>query len=172
MTMLEVAVALAVLAVGASAAAHALLGLSELARAASERSLAQTAAQNRLEVMQGADFAEVFVRFNAVAADDPALGVSPGNAFDVLGLEPQPGDVDGLAGEIIFPGNGASLSEQAVDTELGMPRDLNGDAAMDALNHATDYRVLPLRIRVRWRGVSGDHVYELGAMLSNDKNVP
>ena len=116
-------------------------------------------------------FSEVFVRFNASAVDDPAPGLSPGNTFPVPGLEPQPGDADGIPGEIVFPGGGVNLLENVFDVELGMPRDLGGILGVDADPHDTDYRILPLLVRVRWRGVSGDQEVVLAMTLSNDKNV-
>jgi prepilin-type N-terminal cleavage/methylation domain-containing protein len=171
MTLLEVMIALTVLVIGASTAAYGLVGVSALVRASNERALATEAAQNVVEAMQGEAFAEVFVRFNATAGDDPPLGVSPGNAFPVPGLEARPGDADGLPGEILFPGNGVDLLEGVFDVELGMPRDLGGVLGVDPDPHNTDYRILPLLVRVRWRGASGDQEVVLATTLSNDKNV-
>jgi hypothetical protein len=37
-----------------------------------------------------------------------------------------------------------------------MPRDLNGDGVIDALNHADDYLILPVTLRLEWRGAAGN----------------
>ena len=71
------------------------------------------------------------------------------------GVSPRVGDPDGMAGEVIFPGGGFVLREDVTDRQLGMPRDLNGDGAWDGVNHADDYTVLPVAVRVRWTGAGG-----------------
>jgi hypothetical protein len=53
-----------------------------------------------------------------------------------------------------------------------MRRDLDGDGTIDGDDHAADYRVLPVRVRVRWRGPDGDRELFLVTVLSNDRNVP
>ena len=53
------------------------------------------------------------------------------------------------------------------DAQLGMPRDLNGDGAIDSENHAKDYLLLPVCIRIEWRGLTGDREYELHTVLLN-----
>jgi hypothetical protein len=59
------------------------------------------------------------------------------------------------------------LREDVNLPELGMPRDLNGDGAVDAGNHSTDYRLLPVIVRVRWQGAGGPSQFELKTMLAN-----
>ena len=75
------------------------------------------------------------------------------------GLNALAGDADGFVGQITFPdldlgaGN-LVLREDVADATLGMPRDLNGDGAVDADDHSDDYIVLPVRITLQWRGQS------------------
>jgi hypothetical protein len=131
-----------------------------------ETALASRAAQSMIEELKSTAFEEVFVRYNATTADDPA-GTSPGQDFAVAGLEPQKDDADGLAGSIEFPGTGATLREDVEDVELGMPRDLNGDGPpLDADDHADDYRILPVRIVVRWNGQNGARTFQLVTVLT------
>ncbi len=85
--------------------------------------------------------------------------------FDVTGLGAVADDADGLVGEILFPSVGGELREDVVDASLGMPRDLNGDGAIDALNHADDYIILPITIRIRWMGVSGRQTADLSLLV-------
>jgi len=165
-------IALLIFVVGAGTAVQLLLGVMAHLRTSRERAQALEAAQNVLETLQGEAFAEVFARFNATPADDPPLGVSPGRSFPVAGLNARPGDADGLPGEILFPGGGVLLLENVADVEVGMPRDLNGDGAIDAADHSADYRVLPVRVRVLWRGAGGDQELEIAAALTNVRNVP
>jgi len=141
-------------------------------RATEEHNLAFETAQNVVEALQGEEFSEVFARFNATTADDPATGNSPGDGFAVRGLDARPGDADGLPGEILFPGNGTQLREDVADAELGMPRDLSGDDAVDAVDHSADYTILPVWVRVRWTGMAGPDEIEIALLLSNDKNAP
>jgi prepilin-type N-terminal cleavage/methylation domain-containing protein len=172
MTIVEIMMAVAILSIGLGGGAIALIGAISLQRHVRERATAFEAAASTMDALQGEAFAEVFARFNATNADNPAAGNSPGANFAVPGLEAQPGDPDGLAGEILFPGDGTALRENVADAELGMPRDLNADAQIDALDHAADYKVLPVRVRVRWRGAKGNAEFVLGTTLNNERKVP
>ena len=49
-----------------------------------------------------------------------------------------------------------------------MPRDLNGDGVIDKENHAKDFLVLPVKVRVRWRGVTGDRTIVMCSLLLNE----
>jgi prepilin-type N-terminal cleavage/methylation domain-containing protein len=166
LTLLEIAVAVAVLAIGLGSSVYALLAGMALQRTAAEHTLALQAAETALESIQAVDFAEAFARFNATVADDPGLGLSPGDDFEVPGLTPQPGDADGRAGEFLFPGDNVGLAENVADAELGMPRDLDMDGD---LGGADEYAVLPVRVRVRWRGALGDRELVLGTILNNER---
>ena len=151
--MIEIAVAIAVLAiVGASTSALLATSTSSSERNR-EAALAYEAVQGMLDELQACPRAEVFSRYNATVADDPAAGDSPGNAFDVQGLAPIAIDPDGRVGLIEFPGNGVQLLETYVDRDLGCPRDLNGDGDMDLLpiDHSLDYVALPVRVTVTYR---------------------
>ena len=104
---------------------------------------AMVAARSQLELLRGQQFSQVFALFNHDAGDDPAgAGTAPGPGFEVPGLSPCPDDLDGLVGEIRFSHQGPDLRENAVDPELDMPRDLNGDLHIDQRNHADDYHRL------------------------------
>jgi type II secretory pathway pseudopilin PulG len=174
MTMLEIAIAVTVLAVGLGSAVYSLLTASALERSTREQALALQAAESCLESLQATNFPETFLRFNATDADDPGLGASPGNDFAVEGLSPWPGDPDGMAGEILFPGDGVGLFENVAMPALGMPRDLTLDdpPVVDDLDHALDYRVLPVLVRVRWSGARGNRELVLGTTLNNERKTP
>lgn len=169
LTLVELMVTSCVMAV-------ALLGFSQAVGAsarsvdvARERTLAVEAARAIVERMRGETFAQLFARYNALAADDPGgAGSAPGANFAISGLAAQSGDADGLPGSIEFPvqsGAPGVLREDVDDPDLGMPRDLDGDNAIDAADHAADYALLPVVVRVRWRGRAGNSSTELRAVL-------
>lgn len=164
-SLLEVMLTMTFFTVGTGAVMHALIVSMSLSRTLHERSAALDAAYSVIETMQGETFDEVFARYNQVEGDD--LPGSPGSSFDVRGLTPQAGDADGRVGAVIFPGDGIVLREDFEDRELGMPRDLNGDSVVDEDGHLT-YRVLPVRVRVDWRGAVGAQSVELVTTLTND----
>lgn len=165
-------------------------GLQETNR---QNSIAAEAARVMVENMRNRDFREVYALYNADASDDPGgAGTAPGHRFAVTGLETAPGAPDGMHGEISFPaqeqqdlsgqggvveqpvgGGGAGgaaptewrLLETLQDDELGLPRDLNGDSIIDDLDHADDYIILPVRVRVEWEGNHGVRSLELFTML-------
>jgi len=169
-SLVEVSVAMCVMVVALSALVSSLVASSGMHRVSSETAIAQRAAVQLLEQMQGAPFAEIYRAYNATTADNAGLTIAPPGAnFAVAGLDPAPGDVDGVCGEIQFPDVDVAgvlqLREDAVDADLGMPRDLDLDAVVDGANHSTDYVLLPVRILVRWRGVSGVRELELESVL-------
>ena len=57
------------------------------------------------------------------------------------------------------------LREDSVDDNLGMPRDLNGDSIIDDDDHAEDYLILPVRVRLQWEGVFGPRSLDLYTMI-------
>lgn len=163
--------AAAVLTIAVGGLSSAIISAAALNRVNNETALAEAAVRRAMERVRGAQFDQAFALFNADPNDDPAgAGTAPGNNFDVTGLDALPGDVDGRAGEITFPtidvAGDLQLREDKVDAALGMPRDLNGDTFQDALDHAADYRILPVRVRVAWRGVSGPRTLTVETMLS------
>lgn len=137
-----------------------------------ETAVAREALREQVERLKGAPFEDVFALYNADAADDSAgLGPAPGPAFTVAGLRPAPGDADGIVGAVEIPsfvpaGGVAQLREDVLDPSFGLPRDLDADGALDALDHALDYALLPARVRVRWAGVSGPRELRATLLLS------
>lgn len=165
-TLLEVMISATVFLLVSGAVVTSLVVSSALNTSNREAALASRAAQSMVEELKATTFAEVFSRYNATKGDDPAGGTSPGNAFGVQGLDVAADDADGFAGAILFPGNGLQLLENTADAELGLPRDLDGDTLVDAADHAADYRILPVRVRVEWSGKSGAQALELVTVLT------
>ncbi|MBL8858021.1 MAG: hypothetical protein JNL28_05930 [Planctomycetes bacterium] len=171
-TIAEVAMAAAVLTIAAGGLLSSIVASMALNRVNNESGLAQAYARRAIERVQSVPFADAFATFNSNPNDDPAgPGTAPGATFEAFGLTAVPPAVGAMAGEIIFPivqvGGVPQLREDVVDIPLGMPRDLNGDGLPpDALDHSGDYRVLPVRVRVRWRGVSGVRTITIETMLT------
>jgi type II secretory pathway pseudopilin PulG len=171
--MIEVMVAMSVLVVGLLAYTRTVASAAIAARTTRETALATQAAWRVIETMRAqANFNQVFAMYDTTTADDPGGGVvSPGANFAVPGLRPVAGDADGMPGEIVFPtmtvGGALQLREDVANAKLGTPRDLNGDGVVDANNHAANYQLLPVLVRVRWRGAAGNNLIELPTMLSN-----
>ena len=166
-TLLELAIATSVLLIGFGALVSTLVASSSLGATNREEQIALEAARSAIEELKGEDFEQAFVRFNATQADDPGLGASPGSGFPIALLNVRPGDPDGFCGEILFPGDGTVLREDFVDADLGLPRDLNLDGAIDALDHADDYLLLPVRVRIRWTGEDGLRQIDLVTTLAD-----
>jgi prepilin-type N-terminal cleavage/methylation domain-containing protein len=165
-SLLEILIALTLLVVGMVGYLQVIVGSVRTAESNREQTLALHAARQVLERLQTLPLDEVFASFNADPADDPAgAGTAPGAGFAVAGLDPRGGDADGLPGEIRFPVAAGALREDLVDPLVGTPRDLSGDGVIDALDHAGDYRVLPVLVRVSWRGAAGNARVELRTIL-------
>jgi type II secretory pathway pseudopilin PulG len=169
--LIETLLGLLVLVIGLGAGVLSLMTSMGLGRIAREQSLALQAAESVLEAALATPFEEVFARFNGTNVDDPdpITGPSPGDRFDVFGLTPMPGEAS--VGRIFFPGDGFRLRENANQPLLGMPRDLNLDGAIDDVNHADDYRLLPMLVRVRWRSAQGEREVSLATALVNRAKV-
>ncbi|MEM1451161.1 MAG: hypothetical protein AAF957_04870 [Planctomycetota bacterium] len=140
------------------AAGHGLRG------SAQEEWLATSIAQNTLEAMRNEAFRDVVRMYDADPFNDPGgPGTAPGATFAVASLDPAPDDADGFVGEVLLPvvNVGSEVApnwqvrEDLGERLLGLPRDLTGDAIIDAANHADDYRILPVLVRVRWNGRCG-----------------
>ena len=137
-----------------------------------ESALATQGAVDLLETLRHEEFATLWRRYNSSPDDDPAgPGSAPGARFRVAGLssaDPALGDLVGtvLLPEIEDPAFGLQLREDAVQPEWGLPRDLNGDSLLDTRDHADDYRVLPVRVRVEWTGRGGARTLEMGTILT------
>jgi len=135
-----------------------------------ENARAHAEVHSRLAGIQGTDLDAAFATYNADPNDDPGgVGTAPGPDFAVGGLAAAEDDPDGFAGEVILPaswvGGSLQLREDTVDPAFNMPRDLNGDGLVDGQDHADDYVILPVRVRVRWTGASGVRVVEQSLLL-------
>jgi hypothetical protein len=133
------------------------------------KTLAVQAARRTVEDLQSKPFEDVFALYNGTAADDPVGVTIPGPDFAVRGLTPWSDDADGMAGEVVLPVQSIlgveQIREDSNIPRLGMPRDLNADGIVDALDHSADYRILPVLVRIRWQGPNGRSQVEFTTIL-------
>lgn len=156
-TLLEIVVAMAILLIVLVGFSYGLVSSSALEKANREQGLAREAARAKIEELRATIFEEVFARYG---------GESPESRFDVRGLAARPDDPDRRVGAILFPvSEDGELREDLELPRLGTPRDLTGEGDFDALDHALDYRLLPVLVRIEWRGAAGDATFEMGTML-------
>jgi len=166
-SQIEVLCATAVLMVAALGFSRAMVASMHLADSTREHALAIEAARRVLEELQDAEFSDLWELYNANSADDPAgLGSAPGANFAVDGLTPAGDDADGFCGSIEFATTDGQLIETAELGEFGLPRDLDGDGTLDSADHAADYKLLPVRVVVRWATDGGPMQVEVKSLLA------
>jgi hypothetical protein len=165
----ELAVAMVVMLIAIGTLTSSVLSGMKLARANEETAQADQALRAFAEQLTATDFADVFATYNDDPEDDPGgEGTAPGASFAVAGLVALEDDEDGLVGSVNFPGMDdfpGELHEDIEDTRFGTPLDLNVDEALDDEDHANDYVVLPVLIRLDWTGISGARHLELSTVL-------
>lgn len=169
MTIIELMVSMAVLMIAAGATFGSIASFAGLGESNEQTIIAWNGLHDRIESIYAEEFHEIFALYDDDPANDPdGPGTAPGPHFSVVGLDPTRNDADGLVGEIVFPVSGATpgqLFENHVDAEFSMPRDLNGDGAIDGADHALDYAVLPVEVRVSWKSRTGNRRIELQVLL-------
>ena len=166
-TLLEVSVVCVVMAVALIMLSGTIASTAQVAPQSTERFRAAEAAADVIEQMHGVDVDDVFRLFNANPADDPGgVGSAPGAAFDVEGFSPIAGDPDGRVGRILIPELDGRLSEVVENPLLGVPRDLNADMEIDDLDHAADWVILPVVVRIEWSGANGERNIDVPTMFA------
>ena len=166
-TTLELLFAITVLLVGLLGYSRSLVQSVELGQVNRDTAIATEAVRQKLEELYGTPFAEVFATYNQDPGDDPGgAGTAPGNLFPVAGLDLRQGDADGMHGEVVLPSAGPVLNENVADAALGMPRDLDLDGVVTGNDHAGDYRLLPVLVRVEWRSGQQPREFEVQTIMA------
>ena len=165
-------IATTILIIAVLALSQSTVSSMRLANANREGALAQAALRQAVEDLQARNFEDIFALFNAYPGDDPGPGPAPGPGFAVPGLLPRDADADGLVGQYILPavevgGGKLELHETYPDSAMGMPRDLDGDTFIDDADQADEYQILPVRVRLEWKGKAGDRVLELRTLVTD-----
>jgi len=73
----------------------------------------------------------------------------------------------GMGGGFAPPEPSWQLREDYVSADWGMPRDLSGDSVIDDLDHSLDVILLPVTVRLEWRGSFGPRTYQIQTMLAD-----
>lgn len=172
LSLVEVTIMMVLFLAGSLGFSRALKDSIDLGKTNHESALAREAAQQVLETMRGVPFDEVFARYNSDPDDDPGgVDTADGTGFAVNGLNPLASDVDGFVGEVVMPELNAAgvceLREDLEDASFGMPRDLNLDGLLDAANHSADYRIMPVLVRMQWRGPTGPRKFSVHTIISD-----
>ena len=171
LSLVEILISVAVMLIALLAGVSSVTSASVLSQTNQETSSALQVAQGAMETLRGSSFNDLLRTYNEDDADDPAgTGSAPGPHFAVPLLQAQAGDLDGLAGEILLPlTSTGQLIERQNRPEFGLPRDLNGDGVIDNVDHASDYTLLPVTVRVRWRGRTGNRQLRFSTMLGKGR---
>jgi hypothetical protein len=155
MSLIELVIAMAVITIAILGLLSALTSNINLTDSNRELALAINAARSMTETLQDyPTYSQIFSAYSGTNA-----------SFDVSELSPITGAPNGKPGQIVFPGSGGMLLENVTDSNLGMPRSLNGDAVIDGNNHAGDYTILPVTIRIEWQTKTGARKYEIHTIL-------
>jgi len=163
-TLLEIMISTVILLVVLMGFSYGLVSATSLERVTREQGQAREAARAQIELLRALPLEEVLERYDDLPGNDPEGGSSPGASFDVPGLTPRPGAE--AVGTIVFPlSEEGELREDLERAELGMPRDLTGEGELDDLDHSGDYRMLPVLVRLEWRGAGGDCRLEMATAL-------
>jgi type II secretory pathway pseudopilin PulG len=166
-TLIELLVAFSALMVVLLGLSRMLLSSQVAATTTHEATLAKEAARMQIEVLQSVAFADIWATYNSDDGDDPGVpGSAPGATFAVRGLEAPLDDADGMPGEILFPEVGGKLSELASAPQYGWPIEMDGVAGSSD-DVSGSYRVLPVVVRVAWRGTGGDGAIEFRTMVGS-----
>jgi prepilin-type N-terminal cleavage/methylation domain-containing protein len=170
-SLLEVVVASSVALIALLALAASLSNSVLVTQQNREYSLAMEAARQKLEEIDAYDFRTAFAAYNESTGDDPPG--APGSGFSVTGLTVRDSDADGLQGRVLLPTN-LTQDKEVDETRTaeicgnGVNLDLNGDGdTTDSFNPTTQrYRLLPVRVRIEWKGAAGDSTYEMCTVLT------
>jgi prepilin-type N-terminal cleavage/methylation domain-containing protein len=166
-TLLEVSVVCVIMAVALIMLSGTIASTAQVAPLNTERFRAAEAAADIIELMHSSNLDDLFLLYNANPADDPVgVGTAPGAAFDIEGFSAVEGDPDGRVGRILMPEVDGRLSEVLEDSLLGVPRDLNADTEIDDLDHAEDWVILPVVVRIEWSGANGDRSIYVPTMFA------
>jgi prepilin-type N-terminal cleavage/methylation domain-containing protein len=159
-SLIEAMVVAAILAIGALSLSAVQVQSMSLTRSSRETSAARQAARLAFERIHEVPVAYAFASFNDDKSDDPGgVGTAPGASFTI------DTDAGPMNCRIDFPTVSGTVREDVVLPRFGMPRDLNGDGAIDSRDHAKDYLVLPVRVRITWSGAKGAREFDVHAML-------
>lgn len=156
-TLIELMVSFSALLVVLLGFSRMLLSSHMASSTSHEATLAKEGARAMIEVLQATPLAEIYAERRA--------GGTLGPDFAVRGLTALPDDADGLPGRILFPEQGGVLSELRVQPQYGWPVDMDRDGDVLTADVSASYTLLPVVVRVEWRGAGGDGLVEFKTVI-------
>ena len=154
-TLAETALAMTVLMIALMSLSAATLRMHSLRRQNRERTVAMNTARSVADSIHS--FAQETLEVNPtgwakIVTDALQPGASIGTTFDIEELTPQVnaqviGNIQVITNE--------QTTDAALGVGIGMPRDLDGDGAVNNIDVSTTARLLPVVLTVSWQGVSG-----------------
>lgn len=152
LTLIEVVIALVIVAVGLMGIMSALLSVSTLVNSNHDQLVAINIARQKLAEIQNATFQTTFAQYGPNS--------ETGGNFTISQLE-------NGSGKIIFPVNSSGkLDETVINENLGMPQDLNGNGNKIDTDVSATYTILPIRIHLQWTSSTGARELDLNTMLT------
>lgn len=167
--LVDICVALFVLATSLGVLVSAVFSGIRLARSDEETAVASQALRAALARIDALTAREAFAILNDEEADD-IVGQTK-DTYLVL-EETILGDRSGepVTIQVTFPVDEQQPGVVREDLELpalGLPRDLDGDGAIDSSDHADDLVILPVLLQLEWEGASGIQTVQMATILSN-----
>ena len=141
-----------------------------------EATLAKEAARAMIETLEATRFSAIYATYNSDPGDGgvtPVADFEAGKGFKVRGAQ---GHGDALEppvgferpGQILFPESGGKLSELVTAPQYGWTGlDLNGDGDSDDADVSSDYKYLPVVVRVSWSSSGGVGSVEFKTIIAN-----
>ena len=143
-----------VLLVGLLAMTSTSVVVNSLRRNASDQQVAQSAMQAIVEDLhaaaRSADSSASNWANDIIAIYGP--GGIPGNSFPIQGLDPWNGNPNVASVQLITD---ETETDGGLGVAAGMPRDLNGDGNATSTDTRGTAALLPVIVRVQWRGAAG-----------------
>ncbi len=164
--LIDVCVALLVLAVAVGALVGTMFSALRLDQVNESRAAANQALRTVLEDMKAQEFSTVYAAFNTSSADDPNPDYDYKTALDLKGKLPAGACGSAPVAQVVFPEDElGALREDTVDPSLGLPRDLNGDDVIDGNDHSADYKLLPVTVKLEWESPSGPQKIQVATVI-------
>lgn len=153
--MIEAVVVMSILLTGLLAMTSTSVTVHALRESDRERRLANSALDSIIEDIKSISSTQVGTdpTWSQNFVNAYAVGGDPGPQYQVNGLTPRDGEPSIITVSVTTD---ETLTDQELGVNLGMPRDLDNDAAIDNADVTATATILPVIIRVRWDGTSGN----------------